>query len=564
MMSQTKDLSAFFLKLSESISRPNLKFHLTVISLILALNALGAAVVYMTGGTKLSYIHIMYVPIILSGFFYGPWVGTLSGIFSAFVVGPFMPEHVELHLDQQPETWFFRLVFFAGIGGFAGAFSQLVLRYAQNLERQYLTDPATNLPNFRGLERLIQSEGASFYGHTIVVKVKQLGDIDHAFGPASAETLLKKIGQKLIQTIGEQGVVGRIGGPKFAILLKPETDVAQILYDCHETFSVDLKVNNVPIFCEIFYGVAHKDDGDDLNAQVRKASAAVDRSVITNEIHQDYESTLDDKAERNIFMLRELRQAIAQETLSLHYQPIMDIKTETVVGVEALARWNHPELGSISPLEFTGLAEKSMLINPYTKWLIRKALGQLAIWREQNFDIMMSLNFSMKNFQDPSVIEELFKQLNHFNIPPESIEIEVTETEIAANIQQTADILKTLQDRKIKIAVDDFGTGQSALSYLFELPVNYLKIDRVFITAMVTNSAAEAIVRSAILLGHELNLKIIAEGIETEEQFKTLKKIGCDYAQGYLIAKPMAPEMLNSWFETKERQVAKRATGFID
>lgn len=327
---------------------------------------------------------------------------------------------------------------------------------------------------------------------------------------------------------------------------------------------MDLKVNNVPIFCEIFYGVAKKDAEDDLNAQVRKASAAVDRSVITNEMHQDYDSALDDKAERNIFMLRELRQAIAQESLSLHYQPIMDIKTETVVGVEALARWNHPELGAISPLEFTGLAEKSMLINPYTKWLIRKALGQLAVWREQDFDIMMSLNFSMKNFQDPTVIEELFKQLNHFNIPPESIEVEVTETEIATNIQQTADILKTLQDRKIKIAVDDFGTGQSALSYLFELPVNYLKIDKVFIQAMINNSAAEAIVRSAILLGHELNLKIIAEGIETEEQFKILKKIGCDYAQGYLIAKPMAPEMLNSWFETKERHIAKRATGFID
>jgi len=163
----------------------------------------------------------------------------------------------------------------------------------------------------------------------------------------------------------------------------------------------------------------------------------------------------------------------------------------------------------------------------------------------------------MKNFEDPTVVEKIFQFLKTYDIPPERLEIEITETAIAKNIGKAADLLHSLRERGIKIAIDDFGMGQSSLNYLFELPVDILKIDQVFVRSMLDNSAAEAIIRSSITMAHEMNVKIIAEGIENQEQFDHLKKIGCDYGQGYHISRPMPVELVTSWLEAKRAHLMK-------
>jgi EAL domain-containing protein (putative c-di-GMP-specific phosphodiesterase class I) len=228
--------------------------------------------------------------------------------------------------------------------------------------------------------------------------------------------------------------------------------------------------------------------------------------------------------------------------------------TGHVMGMEALARWSHPQMGMISPLVFTSIAEKTLLINPYTSWLIRRSLSQLAKWRDAGCAVTLCLNFSMKNFQDPALLDEFFKLMKEYDLPPELLEIEITESALSADIAAVADVLRSLQDRRVRLAIDDFGTGLSSLNYLFELPVDVLKIDKIFVQSMIDNSAAEAIVRSAVTLGHELNLKVIAEGVETEEQLILLKKIGCDMGQGYYFARPMPEELATAWLESKHQK----------
>lgn len=541
--------------LSRLVNEPTYKTNAIVVGLIFILNIAGGVLVYGTGGTTFSYLHLMYIPIILCGFYFGPLAGVLGGILSALIIGPYMPESVLNHVYQAPRTWLFRMGFFAGVGAFAGFFSVLSKAYLQTLEKQLYTDPITSLPNYQGLMRKLGHlrQGMSTITGVIVIKLKQIGDIDKAFGPEQTERMLKELADQLNQFVKTKGIVGRLEEGKFVVLVLKKHTLESVMQACYKALNQDHLIDGIPVFIEFFYGLAEFEKNDNLNDLVRKAGNAVDRSLDTNIFETKYDRSLDEQAEKNIVILRELREALHQESLSLYYQPKVDFKTGDVVGFEALSRWTHPTLGLVPTFQYITLAEKTSLIGPYTRWVLRTAVKQLAVWKQQGHQVTVAVNFSMSNFTEPGLIDEMFDLLKTHKIPPEMLEIEVTESALAANLKKVADVLRLLQKKNIKIAVDDFGTGLSSLKYLFELPVDILKIDILFVQAMLRDASANAIVRNTIALAHELKFKTVAEGVENQEQYDALKKLGCDIAQGYLISKPLPVDEATAWLESKRR-----------
>lgn len=520
------------------------RFYLVVLIFLFMIGA--AYFVYEQGGTSLSSVHLLYIPILMAGIFFGVSGGVISAVLSAILVGPFMPFDVAAHIDQPAWSWGVRGLYFLFVGGFAGISSHVFRDNMAFLERQLTTNSLTNLPNLRGFESLWDTIPPG--RDLCVIHIHQLNSIDKALGPAATQFIVKDIATKIQKIVRGKAIIGHFDTGSFALYPTAITSPEQLIDYCRMALGNLFFYDDIPLFLEIFYGIASPGTPfETAGSLIRKARIAIDQSILLSREKSRYDEKDDAQAGRSLRILHDLSAAIGAEQLILFYQPKINLKTGDVQGIEALVRWPHPTLGMISPGEFIPLAEQTVLINPFTRWVLDTALSQLSLWHKSGFQIRLALNFSMRNFQDPTLFSTMNTLLKKHEIPPSFLEIEVTETAVANSLSEVADVMRSFQDLGIKIAIDDFGTGQSSLQYLFALPVDVLKIDQLFIKAMTDNSAADAIVRSAIFLGHELGLTVVAEGIETEGQFKKLKDLGCDEGQGFYIAKPLPSGAMTAW-----------------
>jgi EAL domain-containing protein (putative c-di-GMP-specific phosphodiesterase class I)/GGDEF domain-containing protein len=531
--------------------------RLAVAGLILGLMIGAGALVYMTGGTKLSYLQLFYVPILIAGFWFGPLTGSLLGLAAGLIVGPLMPESVQDNICQAPQTWVFRLGFFIVMGALAGFGSRLTQAYFKVIEQRFLTDSVTQLPNYAGLQKIYNStESLHNLSGIILVKLKQFQDVELGFGPATTDKVALACKERLLSILGARHTVGRLSPDCFVLCLEKKADPVKLAQYLVEGLDNTYQFNDIPFLIESYFGVVTvplSDEQPAFDAGLKNALVAANEGIKHNKVISVFNNVQQDLTKRNLFIVHELNQAILQEELLLHYQPLIALADGRVKGVEALARWQHPTLGMVSPAEFIAIAEKTLLINPLIKCLLKQALRQLSQWRMQGYNLLLSVNFSVRNLEDPSVIKALFDYLKHYDIPFDAVQIELTESTLAPNMMHVADVLQSLREKRLKIAIDDFGTGHSSLEYLFDLPIDAIKIDRTFTDALLHNSAAEAIVRSAITMAHELNLEIIAEGIEQEAQLKHLQRLGCDGGQGYYIAKPMPAETFIAWLDARHK-----------
>jgi EAL domain-containing protein (putative c-di-GMP-specific phosphodiesterase class I) len=235
--------------------------------------------------------------------------------------------------------------------------------------------------------------------------------------------------------------------------------------------------------------------------------------------------------------------------LVLYYQPKIDLQTGTAIGVEALARWHHPERGLLSPDEFIPLAERSNLLRPMTLYLLDSALRQANAWRTRGLEVSVAVNLSMQNLIDLRLPNDLARLLTSWRLAPGSLELEITESTIMADHRRAMTILSRLNKMGVTLSVDDFGTGYSSLAYLQSLPVSSLKIDKSFVMSMAEDPGNATIVQSTIDLGHSLGLKVVAEGVENEESYNKLVALGCDFAQGYFLSRPLSPERATVWLD---------------
>jgi EAL domain-containing protein (putative c-di-GMP-specific phosphodiesterase class I) len=278
------------------------------------------------------------------------------------------------------------------------------------------------------------------------------------------------------------------------------------------------------------------------------------RSGSSVEIYGDT-SVAQHTSRRRLALLGQLRQALLRHELVVHYQPKADTGSGRVVGLEALVRWRHPELGLVMPDEFIPLAERSGLIRQITDYVLDEVLRQLADWRAADVDVHVAVNLSARDLQDLELPNRVARRLALWGVPGRMLGLEITETGIMEDTDRAVQVLGKLRELHILLAIDDYGTGYSSLTYLSRLPVHEIKIDKSFVQDMVTNWDGAAIVRSTIDLGHNLGLKVVAEGVEDEPTAALLREYGCDFIQGYHISRPAAAAPLGPWLRARAGQL---------
>ena len=289
--------------------------------------------------------------------------------------------------------------------------------------------------------------------------------------------------------------------------------------------------------------------GEDSEVLLRQADSAMYHAKQSHSGFRVYSEELGQGADDRMTLQSELRHAITDDELILHFQPKIDFIADRVSGVEALVRWKHPRHGLIFPDNFIPMAEQTGLIKPLTQWVLKSALRQCEEWQRAGLSLSMSVNISAINIQDPQFPDQVAELLSHSTVSPDQLELEVTETAVMSEPQRAVDCIRKLSALGLQIAIDDFGTGYSSMAYLKEMLVAKIKIDKSFVKDMAINHNDAVIVRSTVELGHNLGLKVVAEGVEDQAAWNRLKGLGCDSAQGYYMSKPLASREFLDWLE---------------
>ncbi len=388
--------------------------------------------------------------------------------------------------------------------------------------------------------------------------------INDSLGHAMGDLLLIEVAQRLENSLRPGDIVARLGGDEFAILLEDLSGLQDAEYIAtrlnqvlRQPFNLGGHVAYISASIGIALREAYSIQPDDM---LRDADTAMYRAKAAGKSrYAVFESTMHDQAQRALRTETDLRHAIERKQFELFYQPIWSLKTNTITGFEALIRWNHPDRGMVSPAEFIPIAEETGLILPIGQWVIEEACQQMQIWDRKFpgiYPFTISVNLSAKQFSQSNLVGQIQNILETTGCSPFRLKLEITETMIVENHVVAVQILTELQALGIQIQVDDFGTGYSSLSVLHNLPLNSLKIDLSFVKLLETDPDNAEIVKVIILLAHNLGLEAIAEGVETQSQLNQLKTLGCDFGQGYLLARPAAAAKIEHLMALSEPAVA--------
>jgi len=381
----------------------------------------------------------------------------------------------------------------------------------------------------------------------LLLDLDHFKEINDTFGHERGDVLLRQVAGRLCGVIRAGDTLARLGGDEFAVLL-PHADVAgavRVAADIRAALDAPLHVENQVLQVGASVGIAlapaHGTDGITL---LRRADVAMYVAKRGRTGHAVYDPAQDQYSPERLALVGELRAALAHDALTLHYQPQVDLGSGRICGVEALIRWPHPEHGLIPPGRFIPLAEETGLIAPLTDWVLTEAVRQSWEWQRAGLLLPVSVNLSMWNLHDPTLPERVAGLLRAHDMPPDSLRLELTESALMADPPRTLDVLLRLAGLGVRLAVDDFGSGYSSLTYLKKLPIDELKIDQSFVREMATDTTDAAIVASTVALGHALGLRVVAEGIEDQATWDLLVGMGCDVTQGYYLSRPLPPDAL--------------------
>ncbi len=371
--------------------------------------------------------------------------------------------------------------------------------------------------------------------------------INDTLGHAVGDDLLRMLGQRIKACFRESDTVARIGGDEFIVLMLNVADKADIRSLCDkllQELAQPFMIRNHELFVTTSGGICTYPDEDNIETMMQKADIAMyhAKALGRNNI-QFYNDGMDQNASRRFTISNSMRRGLDRGEFRLHYQPKLDITTNCIIATEALVRWQHPELGLLSPLEFIQLAEESGLIVELGEWVLREACRQNMEWQEAGMKgLKVAVNLSGYQLQHSRLIETVKKVLDETGMPGDMLELEITESVIMQNPDYAVSLLNELSNMGIHISIDDFGTGYSSLAHLKRFSVNTLKIDKSFIRDVQNNSTDAAIASAIIAMGSSLKLNVIAEGVETEEQMDFLRDNNCDQIQGFLISRPLPAE----------------------
>lgn len=425
-------------------------------------------------------------------------------------------------------------------------------------------DPLTELPNrtlmLEHLQDAIQT--AKYHHHALAVlhlNVIRLRGINQILGYRSGDQLLQQLAQRLMQTLKESEFLARVGEGEFALLLpRGGADCAiQAAQRLANALHDSMEVAGLMVDPRVSIGIAlypgHATEADTL---LRRANAATNDVCPARGGYALYTGGQEQECTRRIALMGDFRQAIEQNELLLYCQPKVDIASQRVCGAEALVRWQHPVHGMLSTIEFIKLAENAGLITPLTYWMLDAVFSQSYAWHEMGIAQALSVNLSAHDLYDPMLVDRIQGLFSTWNVDPELIQFELTESTLMEEPSVALETLTKLKNLGTRLFIDDFGTGYSSLSYLQKLPVDSIKIDQSFVMPMAANNDSAVIVRSTIELGHNLDLEVVAEGVNSQAVWDLLATLECDVAQGYWVSMPMPAEQFSSW-ESEWRRLTK-------
>jgi diguanylate cyclase (GGDEF)-like protein len=423
-------------------------------------------------------------------------------------------------------------------------------------EYQATHDALTDLPNrillFDRLDQCIKSAERNHRKIAVVfIDLDYFKEINDSLGHSIGDQVLVQVTQRMMALKRSSDTLARLGGDEFCLILNDVNtidDISKILVQRMEIVKEPFEIEGKTLYLGMSMGVSiFPDDGKDTDTLLKNADAAMYKAKDDGRnTYAFYNQKMTEKAFERIFLETALREGISKKELIVYYQPQVDIVANKVIGMEALVRWVHPTMGMITPDQFIPLAEDTGMIVQLDRMVMEMAISQVSQWREAGiFSGFLSLNLAVKQLEDPSFVDFFKALLAEQKFPTDAIEFEVTESQIMNKPEASIGVLQKISDLGVRLSVDDFGTGYSSLAYLKKLPIQKLKIDRSFIKDLPTDNEDIAISKTIIGLGDNLNLDVIAEGVETKDQVEFLLQNGCNKIQGYYYSKPIpADEML--------------------
>lgn len=456
----------------------------------------------------------------------------------------------------------------------SAAFNDVIRQQKQIQELAYY-DHLTGLANrtmFReNLIREVTNCGKEKLLAVLFLDLDRFKLVNDSLGHKAGDTLLQQVAERIKTCIrstdglawlkedATQVMVSRQGGDEFTVLLpnlKTPDNAGWVAKRINEKLSQVFYIDGQEIFISSSIGISlFPLDGNDAESLMAHADLAMYHAKeIGGNRFQFFEQELNIQAKERLEFENDLRKAVTGNEFALFYQPQISLQDGRIIGAEALSRWHNPRTGNVSPAEFIPAIEEMGLVVPFTDWVIQEAGRQQLEWYDQGVKaVRVAVNISSKHFVEQDIPDKIIKMLKTHNLPSSCLEVELTESVMATHGSKTLGILNRLKEIGLTISVDDFGTGYSSLSYLKTLPVDVVKIDRFFIKDILTGEKDESIVKAMISMAHSMGMKVVAEGIETPEQFEVLHRMGCDYGQGFLFSPAVTRDEFSSMLKTKKR-----------
>ncbi|MGA2802904.1 MAG: EAL domain-containing protein [Acidimicrobiales bacterium] len=425
----------------------------------------------------------------------------------------------------------------------------------EQLRHQALYDGLTGLPNRmlfhdRVKHALTEARRDNQKLALLMLDLDRFKEINDTLGHAAGDEVLREVAWRLSRVTRGSDSIARLGGDEFSILLRnaSESDAAVVVSRVSSCLEEPIIVQDLPLRVDASIGLAaFPRDGGDADLLIQHADVAMYAAKAANGGFAVYESSADPHTPDRLALIGELRDALEREELVLYYQPQLTLSTGSVMAVEALIRWQHPQRGLVPPDEFIPLVQETGLIKPLTHYVLDRALRQCRSWTELGRPMKVAVNLAMRNLIDADLPSDVADLLELNGVSADHLVLEITESAVISDPLRTEAVLARLAKMGVRLSVDDFGTGYSSLTYLTRLPIDEIKIDRSFVTNMNSSPDKEVIVRSTIDLARNLGKQVVAEGVETAIVLQRLEELGCHQVQGYYVSKPLPAENLDTW-----------------
>ncbi|WP_407277947.1 EAL domain-containing protein [Aromatoleum evansii] len=436
----------------------------------------------------------------------------------------------------------------------------------ETIKRMAEEDALTGLPNRWRLRMRLGTEIDAAKSHSgplalLVLGVNHFQEVNETLGYQQGDAMLCEVATRIRRVVQDASAIARVGESEFAILL-PRSDAAAASRTAQRLLTELLEpvtIGEIMLDAGGSIGIAvFPGHGTEADALIRRANVAMHQARQQGHGHALYTGGRDRECARRLALIGDLHRAIDNGEMRLYCQPKARLASGELCGVEALVRWEHPQRGTLWPNEFISLAEHSGLISPLTDWVMQAAFRQSYVWRQDGLSVPVAVNLSARDLRDPKLIERVRNHFATWGAEPEDIQFELTESALMQDPQGSLECLQRLKDLGTALFIDDFGTGYSSLAYLQRLPVDAIKIDKSFVQDMLSNTDSNVIVRSTIDLAHDLELEVVAEGVEDRAGWEHLSAQGCDVAQGYVISEPLRAEAFAAWRSERAQRVQQR------